>query len=178
MNLRLATIYDLPILKTLYEDIVENMKKNNIDIWDNIYPYIAFNDDIKTNSLYLLINEKYDIVGCFALCESSSGEKHVKWKNPKVKALYLERLGVNPKFSRQGIGSILLRHAAKIAKENEVNYLRLFVVDINKPAINLYVKNGFSKVHGVYAEKIDGFILREYGFEIKLDKGVYPNDYK
>ena len=50
-----------------------------------------------------------------------------------------------------------------------MEYLRLFVVDINKPAIQLYVKNGFRKVEGVYEEVFeDGFVLREYGYEIKV----------
>lgn len=45
-------------------------------------------------------------------------------------------------------------------------YLRLFVVDINEPAINLYVKNGFKKAEGVYDEVIDDdLVLHEYGFE-------------
>lgn len=40
--------------------------------------------------------------------------------------------------------------------------------DINKPAINLYLKNGFNQVHGLYEERIDDFVLHEYGFEIKV----------
>ncbi|HBC92713.1 MAG TPA: GNAT family N-acetyltransferase, partial [Pelotomaculum sp.] len=50
-------------------------------------------------------------------------------------------------------------------------YLRLFVVDINVPAINLYLRNGFRQVDGIYEEKIDdNFTLREYGFEIKVSR--------
>lgn len=51
--------------------------------------------------------------------------------------------------------------------ENE-EYLRLFVVDINEPAVNLYHKNGFAQVEGTYEEKFDDFVLREYGFEKRL----------
>jgi len=48
-------------------------------------------------------------------------------------------------------------------------YLRLFVVDINKPAIKVYLKNGFRQVDGLYEERVDAeLILREYGFEIKV----------
>ena len=40
---------------------------------------------------------------------------------------------------------------------------------INKPAIRLYQKNGFTKVDGVYDEVFDdGYVLREIGYEIKL----------
>ena len=41
-------------------------------------------------------------------------------------------------------------------------------MDINKPAINFYLKNGFKQVDGIYEERIDDFVLSEYGFEIKV----------
>ena len=58
---------------------------------------------------------------------------------------------------------------AETAKSFGMEYLRLFVADINKPAIRLYVKNGFQKAEGIYEEVFeDGFVLREYGYEIKV----------
>lgn len=63
----------------------------------------------------------------------------------------------------------MLKHAITLTKEKNAKYLRLFVVDTNKPAINLYIKNGFKKVDGIYEQRIDDdFILREYGFEIEV----------
>ncbi|STA99884.1 N-acetyltransferase GCN5 [Clostridium baratii] len=35
MNFRLANIYDLPKLKVVYGKIIDNMNKNNIQIWDD-----------------------------------------------------------------------------------------------------------------------------------------------
>ena len=59
--------------------------------------------------------------------------------------------------------------AAVLAKEKGAEYLRLFVVDINKPAIQLYRKNGFVQAEGVYEEKIDhDLTFTEYGFEKKI----------
>ncbi|PJI06726.1 MULTISPECIES: GNAT family N-acetyltransferase [Clostridium] len=167
MNFRLANIDDLPKLKAVYGNIINNMMKNNISIWDEIYPCEFFRDDIENNRLYLLEGKHDDIVAAFALCESSDGESHVKWKDPNDRALYLDRFGVNVNYSRKGIGSMMLKHAITVTKQKNIRYLRLFVVDINKPAINLYLKNGFSKVDGIYEERIDDdIILREYGFEI------------
>lgn len=62
----------------------------------------------------------------------------------------------------------MLHEAAKLAAEKNAEYLRLFVVDINVPAVNLYLKNGFRQAEGVYEENFDDFVLREYGFEKKL----------
>lgn len=42
-------------------------------------------------------------------------------------------------------------------------------MDINKPAINLYLKNGFKRAGGIFEERIDEeLVLREYGYEIKI----------
>lgn len=169
MDLRLANISDLSKLKIMYGNIIDNMNRNNIPIWDEIYPCEFFSDDIENNRLYLLVEENDDIVGAFALCESNAGESYVKWENTHNKALYLDRFGVNVDYSRRGIGSIMLKHAITLTKQKNAEYLRLFVVDINKPAINVYLKNGFRQADGIYEERIDDdLILREYGFEIKV----------
>ena len=55
----------------------------------------------------------------------------------------------------------------RLPKKN-AEYLRLFVVDINEPAVHLYRKNGFAQAEGIYEEKFDDFVLREYGFEKRL----------
>jgi ribosomal protein S18 acetylase RimI-like enzyme len=153
----------------VYGNIIDNMNRSNISIWDDIYPCEFFSDDIQNNRLYLLVEEHDIIVAAFALCESNAGEGYVKWENAHGKALYLDRLGVNVDYLRQGIGSMMLKHATTLTKQKDAKYLRLFVVDINKPAMNLYLKNGFRQVDGVYEEKIDDdIILREFGFEIEV----------
>lgn len=167
MDFRLAKKSDLRKLKATYEKIIENMNKNNIQIWDEIYPGDFFQDDIENKSLYILTVGN-DIVAAFALCESNDGEDHLKWKNVKGKALYIDRFGVNVNYARQGIGGLMLKNAMELAKQKDAKYLRLFVVDINKPAINLYLRNGFKRVDGIFEERIDDFVLREYGFEIEI----------
>lgn len=167
MNLRMANIDDLPQLKAVYEKIIDNMNKDNIQIWDEIYPCEFFYDDIENKRLYVL-EENNEIVSAFALCDSNAGAKYVKWANKHDKALYIDRLGVNVNYSRKGIGSVMLNKAIDLARDKGAKYLRLFVVDINKPAINLYIKNGFKKVDGIYDEIIDDdFVLHEFGFEIE-----------
>ena len=52
MNLRLAEKNDLPQLKTMYEKIIDNMNKNNIQIWNEIYPCEFFQDDIQ-NKIFM-----------------------------------------------------------------------------------------------------------------------------
>ena len=77
--------------------------------------------------------------------------------------------GYSNKYLKKGIGSLMLDKAKEIAKTLDAEFLRLFVVDINILAIRLYTKKEFIKVNGVYNEVFDdGFVLHEYGYEIRL----------
>lgn len=53
MEFRLADIKDLPQLKAVYKDIIEDMNHKQIQIWDDIYPCGFFEEDIRNNRLYL-----------------------------------------------------------------------------------------------------------------------------
>lgn len=165
MNFRLAEISDLPKLKSVYKEIIDNMNRENIQIWDEIYPCEFFCDDIEHNRLYVL-EENAEIISAFALCDSNNGAEYVQWENKYAKALYIDRFGVNVNYLRNGIGSVMLNKAIALAEEKGAEYLRLFVVDINEPAIRLYIKNGFKQAGGAYDEVIDeDFVLHEFGFE-------------
>lgn len=165
MDLRLAKFEDLPQLREMYKAIVNHMRQQGLEIWDEIYPCEFLAEDVQEKRLYILI-EKELIVGAFALCESNAGEKAVEWKWNTDKVLYLDRLGVNVNCLKRGIASRMLNEATSLAKEKNVSSLRLFVVDTNEPAINLYLKNGFEKATGVFEEVIDeDLVLVEYGFE-------------
>ena len=168
MNLRIASMGDLPQLKEIYTKIICNMNKNNIQIWDEVYPCDFFQGDIENHCLYVL-EDNNEIVSAFTLCDSNAGEDFVQWENKSDKALYIDRFGVNVNYLGKGIGGLMLDKANSIAKSCGAKYLRLFVVDINTPAINLYVNNKFKKVNGIYDQVIDkDFILHEFGFEKKL----------
>ena len=168
MDFRLAVMEDLLHIKCVYKNIIEKMNREQIQIWDDIYPCELFDADIRNNRLYVLL-ENDEIVSAFALCGKNSGEKFVEWQDNQCRALYLDRLGVNVNYARMGIGSLMLKIAKETAKNLGAEYLRLFVVDINEPAIRLYVKNGFMKRSGVYDEVIDDdLILHEFGFEAAL----------
>lgn len=130
MDFRLAAIDDLQQIKIVYKEIIKSMDDNQIQIWDDIYPCDFFEEDIKNNRLYILMNNN-EIVSAFVLCDKNAGEKSVEWKCDCCKVLYLDRFGVNVNYLRKGIGSLMLRKAKETAKKLGAEYLRLFVVDIN-----------------------------------------------
>jgi ribosomal protein S18 acetylase RimI-like enzyme len=170
MDLRLATMDDLPQLKAVFKEIIDAMDNANIKIWNEYYPYGSFGEDIERKRLYVLLEEE-EIASAFVLSHKHSESESLQWENRKAEALYIDRLGVNVKFARKGIGSLMLNKAIALAREQGFTYVRLFVVDLNEPAINLYIKNGFKKVDGIFDEVIDeNHILHEYGFEIKTQR--------
>lgn len=168
MDFRLAVMQDLPKIKMVYKEIIKHMDESQIQIWDDSYPCDLFETDIRNKRLYLL-SDQNEVVSTFTLCDANAGEKSVKWKCDCNKTFYLERLGVNVNYLKMGIGSLMLTKAKQLARSLGAECLRLFVVDINEPAIRLYCKNGFTKADGTHDEVIeDDFVLHEYGYEAKL----------
>lgn len=168
MTFRLANMQDLPQLQSMYQEITRDMYEKGIDIWDEIYPCTFFADDIRQNSLYVLCDGE-TIAAAFVLCDCNPGSEAVVWQHKSGKAVYLDRFGVNVRYMRKGIGSMMLQKAAETARQLGAANLRLFVVDINTPAIKLYEKNGFARAAGSYDEVIDDTcLLHEYGYEKAL----------
>ena len=170
MDFRLANMNDLTRLKEVYRDIITNMNKENIHIWNDIYPLEVFYHDIVNKRLYIL-EEDNEIASAFVLSNSSEGADYMKWNHKNQSVRYIDRFAVNVHYLRKGIGSIMIQKAIALAQDQSIECLRLFVVDINKPAINLYVKNGFIKVDGSYDQIInDGPVLHEWAFELDITK--------
>ena len=168
MELVLARQKDLETIKAMYTKIIDNMFANNINIWDDYYPNEMFISDIKNKTLYLL-KESDEILGAFSLYEHVDIENDLEWHEKKAKAYLLNKVGVNVNHLKKGIGQKIVEFAMKIAKENDAEYLRLLVCDVNIPAINMYKKCKLKKVKGIHEEVIEkDYSLNEYGFEVLL----------
>ena len=89
MEFRLSILSDLPQLKRVYRDIVQDMNDKNVRIWDDIYPCEFLEEDIRKKQLYVL-TDKDEIVAAFALTKTNSGESSVEWTNQSNKVYYLD----------------------------------------------------------------------------------------
>ncbi|PTN08355.1 GNAT family N-acetyltransferase [Mangrovibacterium marinum] len=65
----------------------------------------------------------------------------LKKKNSSGMRLY--SIAVNPRFRGQGLGRIMLAEALKRAAADGFKYLTLEVSEENKPAVTLYLQQGF-----------------------------------
>ena len=167
MEFRLAHREELSQIKEVFRELNDHMMKNGIFIWDDFYPCEVFEADIEKSRLYVLV-EGDEILSAFALCEKHSGAQYINWEDNEASALYFKRFGVNPKHLRKGIASIMLDNAVKVAGDKGAEYLRLFAVEVNEPAMKAYLKSGFKSGEGLYVEEIeDAGTYREIGLEIK-----------
>ena len=167
MGVRLAVMADLPQIQAVYTGIIEQMERDGLQIWEEIYPNEFFAADIEQQQLYVL--ERGGIAGAFALCAEDPGEEQVAWAERGGKALYLNRLGVGAHCLRQGLGRLLLGEAERLTRENGAAYLRLFVVDSNRPAIRLYETSGFQRMPGSFDKTLDdGTALHEFAYEKRV----------
>ena len=168
MQFRLAEKQDLIEIIKMYKEVVKNMNANGLQIWDESYPFAFFESDIQNKQFYVL-EEDNKIISAVAMCDKHIGENVGKWKNPNAKAFYLSRFAVDPDYLKQGIGSLMVSKVKEVAKELGAQYLRLFVVIINKRATQFYEKNGFRKVEGILDTFLDdGSILHEFGYEMEI----------
>ncbi len=178
MKFRLAEMSDLPQLKEVFTEITAEMTRNCGVIWNDYYPCELFEEDIENKALYIL-EDNGIIVSAFALYETNPAEKYIEWQHKKARALYIERFGVNVNYQRRGIAGLMIEKAAEIAHNMNIRYLRLFVVDRNTPAINLYEKNGFKRMEGIFNEDIsEDVVYTEFGYEIDLSEKSIVRDSK
>lgn len=169
MELRKANKNDLPQLRKVYEDIVEEMKRCGVDLWNEFYPYEALPGDIEADRLWLLCDGG-NIAAAFAL-EQLPDNGDIKWQDGNAPALTMMRLGVSPAYQHSGVGRLCIDRAREIAQKRGCEFIRLFVVDINTPAEKFYIKCGFIRGEGRHIELIPDLCpqgLIEYGYEIRV----------
>ena len=168
MEFRLATLEDLPQIKAVYTEIIEDMREKRMEIWDDVYPCACFEEDIGRGRMHVLVDNGIIAAG-FVLNDGHPGSASIGWTMADGKALYLDRLGVNVKYVRKGMGSAALKRAEQIARVLGAQSVRLFVVDFNVPAIRLYEKNGYARAAGMYDNVVDEtLVLPEYGYEKRV----------
>ena len=169
MNCRKANKQDIDKLNEMYMAIVNDMRSNNIAIWDDIYPIEQIEFDIDDGYMYVLENDN-NIVGAFSVYTTNDAEKEIEWHDTESSAIYLGLIAVNMNNRRQGIGKFIIKEAIRIAKERNVEYIRLMVENRNVPAINMYTKYGFEKKRGIHKESYPSrnLYLIECGYERRI----------
>lgn len=168
MNIRLASIDDLGSLNELFQMVIENMEKvKHIIIWNNVYPFCEFENDIEKGEMYVIENNK-QVIGSFVLSSFDDLEYHkIAWTLKNGKCFYINRLAISPMEQRKGYAKEAMKFIIEYALNNKYDFVRLTVHEDNKYAIGLYEKFGFVRVEKGNWTLDDKIFV---GFEMKLKK--------
>jgi ribosomal protein S18 acetylase RimI-like enzyme len=66
------------------------------------------------------------------------------WTRFALRLLYIQHMGVTPRFRRRGVGRLLLARAVEIARQQGIKRIELDVCSFNAEARDFYAKHGFA----------------------------------
>ncbi len=128
MEIRLATIGDVPDIASLYEKARILLRERGIDQWQEGYPNAdSARNDIE-NAYSFVIVENGEVIGTAALdvgveptyVEIFEGE----WKTESPIYAFVHRVAVNPEKSGKGLAAMFFGKAEGIAREHGVISMR------------------------------------------------------
>lgn len=167
---RKGTRDDIPGIKTMFSKIVLQMIGSGLNIWDDIYPNSAVEEDIENGYLYVMEADG-NITAAFSLLPSFDDDavNTVKWPCEEKDVMYMFRLGVDPSSKRKGYASAAIDFCRQVCRENGKKLIALYAAEKNIPARSFYEKNGFTRMDGERTEVItEDFSLTEYGYCLRV----------
>lgn len=148
IQIRPATVEDIPQLQLLYQKQFEVMQEYQPDYFKADLPAIDFLEETIQSDAYdfLVAVDKNTLIGMVALFI-----EHTPPYECFVQHTYLNfaDIYVDPAYRSLGIGKQLIDAVKQWAKNKQVDYIELLVVEQNKRAYDLYLKEHFEPVHTV-----------------------------
>ncbi len=140
MTIKLLDLNCFDKIKTLYNDI----RMHTFTLWDDDYPsdeLIKF--DIERRGLYGVFDKNELIAVSYAGMRCEDGEDNFTWKDTFKKRGTFARIGVSPKYQKQGIATKLVDFILNKLKEDGFDGVRILVGTNNYNALKLYKKFNF-----------------------------------
>ena len=165
LQIRLATMDDLKDINLLFKKVIDDLKNiKKINMWNTVYPFCEFENDINNKNMYIIEKEN-KIIGSFSLTDFDDPEYHIiNWKTNN-KFFYLNRLVIDPSMQGKGYAKEAMKYINNYAISNNYNVIRLTVHKNNIYAINLYKKYDFKQIENSQWTIGDKIFL---GFEKEL----------
>jgi GNAT superfamily N-acetyltransferase len=168
MNIRPATLQDVPGILQVIAEVVPLMIASGNFQWDNTYPNAAvFEEDIALGQLWVA-DAGGDIAGVTAITTEQYPEYADVGLDTTETAIVTHRLAVSTRYRGQGIAALLLQQAEKVAIERGIATLRIDTNTANEATNKLFPKLGY-----IYAGEIGLRFrpgLRFCCYEKRLDK--------
>ncbi|GAB3915217.1 GNAT family N-acetyltransferase [Mucilaginibacter boryungensis] len=166
MQIRVATLNDIPAIMQVIAEVVPQMRAVGNLQWDNTYPNPAvFEQDINVNQLWLA-----DVAGEIAGVAAITTEQYPEYAQVGLDisetAIVVHRLAVSPRYKGQGIAVALMQQAEKEAIRRGIKFLRIDTNSQNTIAQNLFIKTGYVFAGEIGLEFRPG--MRFYCYEKQL----------
>lgn len=163
IDYRIASMEDLPEICNLVQDATDNMIRQNIFQWDELYPEEEIlREDICKKQLYIgVIDERIAVI--YVLNQECDAEyKNGKWKYEDKAFYVIHRLCVNPLFQNKNVGRITMQHIEKEVLSKGVHAIRLDAFTENPYALRLYHSLGYSEVGYADWRKGRFYLMEKY----------------
>ena len=140
MKLNLAQLNDLPIIMTMLQAVKQQLKHQQLLIWDEFYPSVDnIKADITENNAYVLQNEQ-EMIGYIAL----DTDEYIMQFFPKHKTtVSFARVMIDPKYQHKGYGKQLIALSIQQIRSLGYQAIGILVSSENVVAIALYESFGF-----------------------------------
>ncbi|MDR0194111.1 MAG: GNAT family N-acetyltransferase [Myroides sp.] len=153
IHIRPAILEDIPQLQLLYQKQFVVMQEYQPEYFKADLPAIDFLEEtIQSDKWdFLVAVDKDQLIGMVALFieHTLPYECFVQHRYLNFADIYVE-----PAYRSLGIGKQLIDAVKQWAKDKKVDYIELLVVEQNKRAYDLYLKEHFEPVHTVMRYKI------------------------
>lgn len=160
MIFRKSNYKDIDKILKIIENAKIEMKKLNLDQWQNGYPNRnVIENDVKNGISYVL--EQNQIIGTVALSfekEKSYSQIEGKWITNGEYAV-IHRIAIDTKFQNRGIAVKILEFVEEICLKKRILSLRTDTHEKNEPMKKLLKKAEFNYCGVIYLE--DGSEMRE-----------------
>lgn len=151
MKKEIATLDDINEIAVIMKEISDI----HINARPDIFKEKSIEDlviDIKKSLEWILIAKEDHIVKGILICKLKIVENHPNLKDSKI--LWIDDLGVNNKFRKQGIGKMLVDKAIELAKQNDCIRVDLNCWKLNENALQFYKKIGMLEQREIMELKI------------------------
>ena len=151
MVVREAKTTDIKSILAITNACAKDMTSKGIFQWNENYPNKeAFENDLKNNWLYVIVNNQNPI-GSISITPNMDKEyKPVKWLTNNSQNLYIHRLAVHPKMQGKGYAQQLMDFAESYAKQNNYKSIRLDTFSKNFRNQRFYEQRGYVRLENVY----------------------------
>jgi len=142
---RRALIEEEDPIFSLYAEVKEKGRKDGTSDWDEDYPNLEIlHEDLVNDRVFVLVIDN-KIISSISIYENEIDEVQVlDWTN--VKACFLVRLCVSPKYQGKKIGEIMMKNISEYARKKGFKATQHLAAEVNIAANRLYKRMGYRNV--------------------------------